>query len=300
MKQVLVVGAGRLAATLLVDLAAAGSAPLWWARPSPRRDAVQQWLARQPLPEPPRFAELTELVHEPVDVLLLAVTDGQIGALAQQLADEGLRAGVALHCAGALAVEPLRVGLAPACGSCHPLAAVADPLLGQTRQSPLRHALFAVDGDEAAQLAAQQLSALLGGFAAQVKGPQRAAYHAAAALIANDWVALADAALNTAVHAGLPEPLLRQGLLHLAGTALLALQAVPAEQALLRGLTGAVARGDGATLQRHLETIDDSHVRELHRLASLVLAKRCAQEGQLSPQVAEKLAAVLEALPKKT
>lgn len=294
MKQVLVVGAGRLAATLLADLAAAGSPALWWARPSPRRDAVQQWLARQSLPSPPRFAELSELVDLPIDVLVLAVTDRQVGAVAQQLADTGLRAAVALHCAGALAVEPLRVGLAPACGSCHPLAAVADPLLGQARQSPLRHALFAVDGDEEAQLAAQQLSALLGGFSAQVKGPQRAAYHAAAALIANDWVALADAALRTVVHAGLPEPLLRRGLLHLAGTALEALQAVPAEQTLLRGLTGAVARGDGATLQRHLETIDDSQVRELHRLASLVLAKRCAQEGQLSPQVADQLAAALQ------
>lgn len=298
MKQVLIVGAGRLAATLLVDLAAAGSPALWWARPSPRRDAVQRWLAGQPLLCPPRLTELAELPGSPVDVLILAVTDGQIGAVAQLLADAGLRAAVALHCAGALAVEPLRVGLAQACGSCHPLAAVADPLRGQIGQSPLRQALFAIDGDDAAQLAGQQLSAALGGFCAQVSGSQRGAYHAAAAIIANDWVALADAALRTAVHAGLPEPLLRRGLLHLAGTALLALQAVPPDQALLRGLTGAVARGDGGTLQRHLETIDDSQVRELHRLASLILAKRCAEEGQLSPQLAEQLAAALQAVAK--
>jgi predicted short-subunit dehydrogenase-like oxidoreductase (DUF2520 family) len=295
MKQVLIVGAGRLAATLLADLAAAGTAALWWARPSLRRDAVQQWLAGQRLLAPPRLIEPTELAQSRADVLILAVTDGQIGPLARQLADAGLRAAVVLHCAGALAVEPLRVGLSPACGSCHPLAAVADPLLAATRQSPLRHALFAIDGDEAAQLAAQQLSAAWGGFTAQVAGPQRAAYHAAAALIANDWVALADSALRTVVHAGLAEPELRRGLLHLAGTALLALQAVPADQPLLRGLTGAVARGDGGTLQRHLETIDDAQIRELHRLASLILAKRCAQEGQISPQVAEQLAAALHA-----
>lgn len=286
----LVIGVGRLGATLLRDLARAGVPVQGWARPSARRDQVQAWLQAQELG---RCGLLPDLPRD-VAVLVLAVPDQQIAPVSAALRQLGVHAEVLLHCAGALPIDPLRPAGAQACGSCHPLAAVADPLLASLRPSPLKGALFAVDGDPEAAALARKIAQALGGFAVPVTAAQRAAYHAAAALIANDWVALADAALRTALSAGLPGPELRRGLLHLAETALGALQNLPSDQELLRGLTGAVARGDGATLARHLAVLADPQVRDLHRQASAVLVDQCSAQGLLTSDAAAGLRAVLK------
>lgn len=286
----LVIGVGRLGATLLRDLARAGVRVQGWARPSARRDQVQAWMKAQEMGD----CELLADVPRHVEAAVLAVPDQQIATAAHLLRQLGVRAEVLLHCAGALPVEPLRPAGAAACGSCHPLAAVADPLVPSARPSPLEGALFAVDGDPQAAELARQIAGALGGFAVPVAADQRAAYHAAAALIANDWVALADAALRTASSAGLPGPELRRGLLHLAETALGALQSLPNDQEILRGLTGAVARGDGATLARHLAILADPQVRLLHWQASAVLVDRCSAQGLLTPEAAAGLRAVLD------
>lgn len=288
---IVIVGAGRLGATLLRDLARCGVPVLGWARPSERRERVQAWLSGQGLDTPGFVTELPSHVA----AALLAVPDRQVEAAAATLGKRGVAMDVLLHAAGALPVDPLRAAGALACGSCHPLAAVADPLLPSQRPSPLRGALFAVDGDPAALEVAQRIARSLGGWPVEVGGGQRAAYHAAAALIANDWVALADAALRTACAAGLPEAELRQGLLHLAQTALSALQDLPRDQALLRGLTGAVARGDATTLASHLAAIADPQVLDLHRQASGLLVDRCTSEGILTAQAAAGLRAALAA-----
>lgn len=285
----LVIGVGRLGATLLRDLAQAGASVQGWARPSARRDQVQAWLRAQELGG---YGLLAAMPRD-VAAVVLAVPDQQIAPVSETLRQLGVRAEVLLHCAGALPVDPLRAAGAGACGSCHPLAAVADPLLASMRPSPLKGALFAVDGDPQAAELARRMAEVLGGFAVHVAAEQRAAYHAAAALIANDWVALADAALRTAISAGLPRTELRLGLLHLAETALGALQSLPSDQELLRGLTGAVARGDGATLARHLAILADPQLRDLHRQASAVLVDQCSAQGLLTSEVAAGLRAIL-------
>ncbi len=284
-----VIGAGRLGATLLRDLAVAGVAVRGWARPSPRRDLVQAWLRAQGL----QGVELAAELPPDLPAVVLAVPDREIASAAAALRQQGARIKVLLHCAGAMPVDPLRVSAALACGSCHPLAAVPDPLAPRPAPSPLQGALFAVDGDPAALALARQLAEVLGGVAVAVAAEQRAAYHAAAALIANDWVALADAALRTARSAGLPDAELRRGLLHLASTALGALQNLPDDQSLLRGLTGAVARGDAPTLAKHLEVIADPQVRELHRQASALLVEQCRDQGLLPAAAVAQLRAVL-------
>lgn len=288
---VVVLGAGRLGATLLRDLALAGVPVQGWARPSERSQQVQSWLQAQDLASPGLVQDLPR--H--IGIGLLAVSDRQVDVVAASLAQQGIAVDVLLHVSGALPVQPLRASGAGACGSCHPLAAVADPLRAAGRLSPLQGALFAVDGDPAAQQVAERLAKALGGFAVSVPTTQRAAYHAAAALIANDWVALADAALRTVHSAGLPNDALRLGLLHLAQTALDALKQLPAHQPLVLGLTGAVARGDAATLATHMAAIADPRVRDLHRQASGLLVEQCVAEGLLTDLTAAGLRAALGA-----
>ncbi len=292
--QLLVLGGGRLGATLARDLAHAGQGVTAVLRSDERRSAVARWLRDQGLPVTVAAAVPQ---HAHFDALLAAVPDGQLPVLAQELSLTAPLAPVYLHLSGVAPARQLAQPLpAPvACGSLHPLAAVADPLTLRDPTSPLRGALMAVGGDADAQALAWQLAERLGGIPKFVADEQRPAYHAAAALIANDWVALAVAAEAAVSQAGLSDPEFRIGLLHLAATALAALQRLPADAPLLAGLTGAVARGDASTLTKHLAVLppDAGH---LHRQASRLLAERSAALGRLAPA---QLDALQQALTKE-
>jgi len=292
--QLLLIGGGRLGATLARDLARTGQQVTAVVRSGERRQAVERWLQDQGL----AVAVTGQIPRQGhFDALLAAVPDGQLPVLAEDLAQLTPLAPVNLHLSG---VAPARQLARPqhaqvACGSLHPLAAVADPLSLRDPSSPLRGALMAVGGDAAAQAMAGLIAELLGGTAKFVADEQRPAYHAAAALIANDWVALAVAAEAAMGEAGLRDPEFRSGLLHLAATALAALQRIPASTTLLAGLTGAVARGDASTLAKHLEVLP-ADAAALHRQASRLLAQASAAGGRLTPAQTQ---ALLQALGDK-
>ena len=290
---ILVVGGGRLGATLARDLAQTGQQLTVVVRQPQRALAVSNWLKSHHL----AANLIADLPTGTFDVVLAAVPDAQLVPLAQQLAKRPALSPIYLHLSG---VAPARQLAHPshaavACGSLHPLAAVADPLNLRDPTSPLPGALMAVGGDAPALAMATQLSLLLGGLPQVVADAQRPAYHAAAALIANDWVALALAAEETVQAAGLTHPGFRAGLLHLAKTALAALQRVPADTTLLVGLTGAVSRGVAETLTKHFKALQPDTA-ALHRQASQLLAERSAQLHRLSPEQLQKITEVLRSI----
>ena len=86
------------------------------------------------------------------------------------------------------------------------------------------------------------------------------------------------------------ETTLRQGLVHLSRTALDALARVPEARPWVDGLTGAVARGDDATLRAHLAVLD-GEARTLHASASRWLTEAAAEAGRLPPEAVERLRA---------
>ncbi|MBI5611320.1 MAG: DUF2520 domain-containing protein [Deltaproteobacteria bacterium] len=291
--QLLVIGGGRLGATLARDLARADQVVVAVVRRRARAQVLESWWAAQEL--------AVAITHElprgrRFDAVLAAVPDGQLAVLAEDLAQAAPLAPVYLHLSGVAPARQLaRAEHAEvACGSLHPLAAVADPLTLRDPSSALRGALMAVGGDAPAQALARQLAEQLGGTPQFVADDQRPAYHAAAALIANDWVALAVAAEAALAKAGLLDPEFRRGLLHLAVTALAALQRLPAETPLLAGLTGAVARGDADTLIKHLAVLPPDAA-ALHRQASRLLAERSADLGRLTPAQKRAVLAALDA-----
>jgi predicted short-subunit dehydrogenase-like oxidoreductase (DUF2520 family) len=282
---IVVLGGGRLGATLARDLVQSGHAAQLVVRSAGRRDA----LAAHAMWRQVALHAHLDACEGPVDVLLVAVPDRALADIAPLLLAPPWQGAVALHLSGAaspqaLSATPPRRG----CGALHPLAAVVDPLsLPQGQPSPLCGALMAIGGDELAQAMAARLARDLGGLPIRVEAAQRPGYHAAAALIANDWVALADAAVQAAVAAGLEPAIARRGLLHLAHTAWTALDQLPEHAPLVRGLTGAVARGDAATLGAHMEALRrDPNALALHRTASLRLAAACETAGMLSATAA--------------
>lgn len=280
-----IVGAGRAGSTLAIGLAAAGTDVQLFCRDPSRRHHLRELFKKIGL----SIALPPQLQRDPHRVLILAVPDRQLPQLAAELAVTN-KESLWLHLSGILPATVLRNAansqLPSYVGALHPLAALPDPLADPNPElarslKPLVGALFAVDGDEQAIVIATQLAACLGGSALVVKATQRAHYHAAAAIVANDLTALLTIGLKLTADAGLPEASLRAGLLHLMQTSLDALVRVPNDLPLINGLTGAVARGDAQTLALHLRAIQDVQQKNIHLQLSAQLIAELERTAQL-------------------
>ncbi|HAS12216.1 MAG TPA: DUF2520 domain-containing protein [Acidimicrobiaceae bacterium] len=170
-------------------------------------------------------------------VVLLAVPDGDVAGLAASLAPGDA---VVAHVAGSLGLDVLAPHQRVA--SVHPLVSLPDADLGARR---LAGAWFAVAGDP---VAAEVVDAL-GGRSVAVADEDRTTYHAAAAVAANHLVALLGQVERLARQVGVP----LEAYLDLARGAFDNV----AEVGPAAALTGPVARGDRATVARHLAAIPE-------------------------------------------
>jgi predicted short-subunit dehydrogenase-like oxidoreductase (DUF2520 family) len=173
-------------------------------------------------------------------VVLLAVPDQEIARAAEQI-----NAGpIVLHCSGAVDHEVLRPHR-PA-GSLHPLMTFPGP---EVALPDLSGVPAAVSGDPEAVEVAAQIAHVLGLRPVFVPGDRRL-YHAAAVMAGNFATVLLAEAGAVLAAAGV-DPQLAPSLL-----APLALQSLRnAQGAPARALTGPVARGDGATIERHRDAL---------------------------------------------
>jgi predicted short-subunit dehydrogenase-like oxidoreductase (DUF2520 family) len=208
--------------------------------------------------------------------VLIAVSDQAIPEVAAALAGAGMSAGVALHTSGANGPEALaRLAEAGAsCGVWHPLQTVPSPGQGCAN---LPGASFAVAGEGEAARWALELTALLSGTALRIRPEHMPLYHAAAVMASNYVVALVDAAAKLMQAAGVGEAEALRALAPLTtASAAAAFAHGPA-----RALTGPIARGDTATVERHLAALAAAPfaVGNLYRAAGLhtvALARRAA------------------------
>ena len=172
-------------------------------------------------------------------VVLLCVPDAAIPAAAAAIAPrDGLLVG---HCSGATGLDALAPHEA---FGLHPLMTVP----AGAPAGVLRGAGCAIDGTTARALgAARELADRLGMRATTVAPEDRAAYHAAAAIASNFLVTIEAAAERLAATAGIERaqlaPLVRASVENWAALG-------PQ-----RALTGPIARGDRATVERHRAAI---------------------------------------------
>lgn len=179
------------------------------------------------------------------DLVLLCVPDQVVAQVAARLAVHD--SVVVAHCAGSLGLDVLAPH--PRVASVHPLVALTDRVVGAQR---LRGAWFGVAGDPVAE----QVVDALGGRAVQVADEDRTIYHAAAVVASNHLVALMGQVQRLAESVDVP----LEAYLDLAVGALANVVATDPASA----LTGPVARGDWATVQRHLEALPE-HERDAYR-----------------------------------
>lgn len=259
-------GPGRLGCALAEAADGAGYDTVLWGR---RRSS---WRSTANLPSDRQFVGDLPSILSSAQAIFLTTDDQALPELADRLARSGLlRAGqFVFHCSGvetADVLDPARAA-GPEVGSVHPLQAVTA-----TRRS-FRGIYFSVEGDQAAVAWGEFFVRALGGYPVRLSTAVKDLYHAAASLASNGLVSLVGAAEALLVEAGIARTEAAQMLLPLLTGTLENLE----DTAPTGALTGPVARGDVATVRRHLSvlTARAPHLLSLYRelaRAALPLAR---------------------------
>jgi len=174
---------------------------------------------------------------EGVDLLVVATPDRVVAEVAASVGTDTDT--VVAHLSGALGLEALAPHVRRA--ACHPLVSLADADRGADQLCG--GAWFAVAGDPLVE----EVVEALGGRSFTIDDANRATYHAAAVLASNHLVALLGQVERVAGPLGIP----LDAFLDLAEGSLANVRALgPAD-----ALTGPAARGDEATIDRHLSVL---------------------------------------------
>jgi predicted short-subunit dehydrogenase-like oxidoreductase (DUF2520 family) len=237
-----VVGPGRAGSALSSALAAVG------------------WTVAEPV----RRGDALEGAAAGVDLLVLATPDAAIAAVAAAI--EPVERTVVAHLAGSLGLDVLAPH--PRRAAVHPLVSLPDADVGARR---LRAgAWFAVAGDPPDALAlVEGVVADLGGRSFTVADGDRASYHAAAAIASNHLVALLGQVERVAASVGVP----LEAYLDLVRATLDNVTELGPAGA----LTGPVARGDWATVERHRAALAPDELTAYD--AMVAAARRLVDDG---------------------
>jgi predicted short-subunit dehydrogenase-like oxidoreductase (DUF2520 family) len=197
-----------------------------------------------------------------VQLLVLATPDDVIDDVAARV--RPVDSTVVAHLSGSLGLGALPGHERRA--AVHPLVALPTPEIGARR---LIGAWFAVAGDQLAD----KVVAALGGRAFVVDDDHRATYHAAAVIASNHLVALMGQVERLAEEVDVPF----EAYLDLAAATL----ANVGDLGPARALTGPAARGDEATIRRHLRALPTAERKAYRGMADAArrLATRAAEPG---------------------
>ena len=283
-----IVGAGRLGQALAIALRSAGYPLL--ALVARRRQKAENAVAllggAKPLPRVLAANQLSEL--PPADLILIATPDDAIAETAQRLSNvwrpEGRR--TVLHTSGALssgALAPLaQRGFET--GSIHPLVSISEPVSGA---AALRGAFYCLEGTRKAKTLAAALVRDLGGCSFTINPESKALYHAAAVMASPHLTALFDLATEMLAACGIKQSKAQEVLMPLLESTVNNLKASHSRKA----LTGTFARGDVATVRKHLQALQGDRLAEalavykLLGLHSLQLAEKNGLDPQLLKQI---------------
>ena len=279
-----VIGAGRAGATLAAALQRAGY-PLQGVS----NENLESTVCVADLLGTKAYEDPALLVQES-EVVFLAMPDRLIGDVCRQMAEAGAWKPhhVVVHLSGAedhQLLESARQGGA-AVMSFHPLCSFAR----RERERDLLGVHFAVEGDEGAVALAREMVGALNGCLLFLPPGGKVLYHAAAVVASNYLVALAHWASDLLEHIGIDTDRGLEALLPLMEGTVENLREVGLPEA----LTGPVARGDVATVMRHLQALaaTGQESESLYRALGHYTTK-IAQERGLPEETAKDLNRVL-------
>jgi predicted short-subunit dehydrogenase-like oxidoreductase (DUF2520 family) len=286
-----IIGAGRLGRALAIALQSSGYPILALvARHRQKAEKASALLGATPAALALGTNRLADL--PPTVLTIIATPDDVIEETARRLA--ALRKGgqdeTVLHTSGALSstvLAPLaEVGFET--GSLHPLVSVSDSVSGA---AALGGSYFCIEGTAKARRLAETVVRDLGGKSFTIKPERKALYHAAAVMASPHVTVLFDLATEMLAACGLPRRDAQKVLLPLLESTVNNLTTSTPGQA----LTGTFARGDIATVRKHLNAITDSEVAqavEVYKLLGL-RALQLAEKNRLAPQLLDQIRKLL-------
>lgn len=279
-----VVGAGKVGSALAARLRAAGHPVVGVSgRSEASRLRISTLLPGVPLLAPHEVAAAA-------DVLILAVPDDSLIAVAEELASSGsVRPGqYVLHTSGRHGLDALaaltRLGARPV--AFHPAMTFTGAVADVDRGT-----VFGLTAAPADRAMAEQLVAALGGVPMWVAESDRALYHAALAHGANHLVTLVAQSMDLLRTAGAADP----------AAVLRPLLTAALDNVLAYGdaaLTGPVVRGDVTTIRAHVDAlaaadVDDATVDAYLELARST-ARRAEADHRIDPATAGTIRQVLD------
>lgn len=291
--RVAIVGAGRVGTALGIALVTAGVevvAAVCRRKPQARSASRMMGptvigLGAKELDKLPKF-----------DLAVIATPDDLIAGTASALATAGKnerRSITVLHVSGSLPSTIMSTVALPnwSIGSLHPLLAISDPSIGAAN---LRTAYFCLEGQAPAVRVARRLVQTLGAQSVSIATKNKALYHASAVMAAGHMVSLFDLAARVLVRCG-PTPEAAAKMLYaLTQSAVQGLdQTTPASL-----MTGPFARGDVATIERHLRALSAPALAEA-RAAYLILGEHAiglAQSNGVDASAVRRIRALLSAV----
>jgi predicted short-subunit dehydrogenase-like oxidoreductase (DUF2520 family) len=185
------------------------------------------------------------------DLILIATPDDALAGVAKSLAriaGRALRGKIVLHTSGALDRGVLApVGrLGASTGSLHPMQTFSGQIAPK-----LDGVVFAIEGDQKARRAGQDIARTLGGVPMTIDGRNKPAYHAAGVLAAGHTLGVIEAAVQVLIGVGFTRRRALDTLLPLTRQMLDNMERLGARAS----WTGPVARGDYATVAKHTNAL---------------------------------------------
>ncbi len=257
-----IVGPGRLGTALALNLRRAGwSVECFVVRPRGRVRQATTKLARIVNAQVIRLGEGIL----PADLVWITVPDDAIAAVASQLAEgQSWRNIAVFHSSGALTSDvllPLREKGAHA-ASVHPGMTFVHKVVPSFAGVP-----FGVEGDAAALRVAKKTVADLGGTAYTISKKNKVLYHAFDTFASPLLIGLMTALERVGKEAGIAKPQVRK----MAGPLLRQTLNNYLEHGAEAAFSGALIRGDVATVRRHLDALQKiPTAREAYRAVAMV------------------------------
>jgi predicted short-subunit dehydrogenase-like oxidoreductase (DUF2520 family) len=246
--------------------------------------------------EEPILALSADDLHQlpPSDLILITTPDDAIESTAKGLANSrkhDRKGQTVLHTSGALSSDVLSslAELGFHTGSLHPLVSINEPRAGS---KALCGAFYCLEGDKSALQLAHMIVRDLKGTSFSIQAKDKALYHAAAVMASGHFVALFDLATEMLAACGMNQKSAQRILMPLVESTVNNLKDSGPDQA----LTGTFARGDLATVERHLEALSRKQFAEelkVYRLLGLRSIQLAGKTG-VDPQILKQIRVALE------
>ncbi len=211
--------------------------------------------------------ELKDIVVN-ADILFITTNDNEISRVCERLVNENLinEEKIIVHMSGAASSKILSRVKEKGCYiySLHPLQAFADV---NKAVNELKSTIFSLEGDEEKIDVIENILKTIGNTYFKITSDQKAIYHATACVVSNYLVTLIDYGLSLFQSIGIEKASGYKALYPLIEGTIKNIYELGTEKA----LTGPIARGDTATIHKHMEALkrSSSDFLELYKILGI-------------------------------